>query len=245
MSSDEEKPLRLPFRIRTGAGSNQQSRGIFGVLGHIWHHHQIPLVSRQHRVHNTSPRRVGVELTDDSNYDGYFLEDEDTFLILVSIYAETPELDCAHEVGHLVDRLIGGSRYATYQNLDLLAPWCEAVGDTDLVKQLRDAFDQAVELGDFSTRPDQAELEYLVRPEELFARSFAQYVTGLEITKQHRIEAQEARDLLRKQLSEKQRASSRESGFPGYWSDSDFSPVQEAIDLLMREIGWHRGARSN
>ena len=135
------------------------------------------------------------------------------------------ELATVHEIGHFLDFSgIDAGAFASGTS-PLMRPWLDAVRATRRFGELVVAINEAIE-----GRPDAAHaLREVARPEELWARSYAQYVaaqgrspTLLASIDAFRGEAGTARRLARLL----------------HWDDDDFGPVVAAIEALFRGIGW-------
>lgn len=90
-------------------------------------------------------------------------------------------------------------------------------------------------------------LQYLLRPEELWARSYAQYIAirsgqaqGLTQLRQvQRVGARRAVSATRRYAPETDQARPRRAwAYPHQWTDAEFRPIAEAIDALFETLGW-------
>lgn len=121
-----------------------------------------------------------------------------------------PGMTAVHEIGHFLDHQVLGLRgqFASV-SAPALHAWREAVQATAAVRTIAQL--PSRQRGDF------------IRPEELWARSYAQYI------------ATRSQDpALRAQLDK-----IRAGGQPWrQWSDEDFAPVAAAIDALFKGKGW-------
>ena len=131
------------------------------------------------------------------------------------------ELVLLHEIGHFLDHRAFGcpGRFASRRHPDL-ADWRRAVLASDACVELR----RDRRLAALSGQTVDA-FEYLLDPSELWARSYAQYVT-------HR----SGDATLLEQL-----AKTRLSVAPYHlaqWEDDDFRPIGATIDGLLRRKGW-------
>jgi hypothetical protein len=74
---------------------------------------------------------------------------------------------------------------------------------------------------------DPGYVQYLLRPEELFARSYAQFV------------AVSSRDIrLLAQVGRLQNRRGNEIGYNVQWEDDDFEPLAQALETLFWRLGW-------
>lgn len=152
---------------------------------------------------------------------------------------DTPRMTTAHEIGHFLDlsgvpRPVKGAK-RDWASDPLLAEWHKTVQDTEAVKTLRGMKGKAqsvhVTLPDGRAGVMKANgkyVDYLLDPEELWARSYAQYIATRSGDK-----------TFRKELD-----SLRETGevinYPRQWSDAEFAPVAASIDGLMDKLGWRK-----
>jgi hypothetical protein len=72
-------------------------------------------------------------------------------------------------------------------------------------------------------------LDYLLRPEELFGRSYAQFIA---VASDDRI--------LRSQIRAIFDRGARPDSFPSVWNAGDFTPVGEAIKRLIIKLRWKK-----
>ncbi len=160
--------------------------------------------------------------------------------IVVVPTATCPELTLVHELGHLIDhQLLGTSwRYAsadpsllvtwrqrieaseTFQTLNAASTFIEQ-GESEVVVELPDAESYTFKFSELNIRM----VQYLLKPCELFARSYAQYIA---LRSQHNV--------LRHGLNAQQTALSR-AVIPRQWEDEDFEPIAEAFDALFHQQG--------
>ena len=130
-----------------------------------------------------------------------------------------PTLTTIHEAGHLLDlEAIGpkgnlATRAADPDMMGILA----AAEDTAAIRGLRKKLREAV--GYDAKRP----FAYLLKPEEIWARAYAQFV------------AQRARSIgLQRELS---RAIESEGGLR-QWTKGDFEKIDAAIEAMFKKWGW-------
>ena len=134
-----------------------------------------------------------------------------------------PALSFLHETGHILDQQALGAD-AIYDATSQvqpgapLAPWLNAVTQTASVQALRE------QLAAATTPQERRYLQYLLQPDELWARSYAQYIA--ERSADPELAAQLAAAL----AAEPERQ----------WEGTDFVPVSTAIDDLFASLGWLR-----
>lgn len=154
------------------------------------------------------------------------------------------ETTLAHEVGHFLDHQgIDGVGYASKIALEgkttsSLDGWWLAVARSQAYKTLLDkqqspdkyvvtVSQTSVIEGvtrEYTSVPDRAFLSYLLGPEELWARSYAQYIAVK--SGDATMLTQIARDRESKLYAESQ------------WEAGDFVPIEQAIDALFAALGW-------
>ncbi len=131
--------------------------------------------------------------------------------------ARRPELTAVHEIGHWIDELaLPGSGFSSGDS-PALAEWRKAVLGTQAVRNLSDN-------PHYAAKPKHR--KYLLRPRELWARSYAQYVATKSNDPAMLAQIAAIRD------------GTSGSWVDSHWSDSDFGPVREAIDKLFATLKW-------
>jgi hypothetical protein len=135
-----------------------------------------------------------------------------------------------HEVGHLLDiDGLGPPKRSSAASMDsILEEWRGAVTGSEAVGRLRGTLRAGLLAGVFAER-DQAFLRYLLRPQELWSRSYAQYIgsRGGDL-------------LLTKQLQQARTAVVANMEVSMQWDAEDFAAISAAIDRLFRSEGWCR-----
>jgi hypothetical protein len=135
------------------------------------------------------------------------------------------ELTITHEVGHFMEWKgipKESDSYRDFEKDDLMRPWLTAVLQTERVKTLIGELDNP-EL----TQEDVAWINYALLPDELWARSYSQYIAT-------KAEAQ----VLQMQIGLQRRMARGTIQYDGYWTKHDFHPVMDQIDQLFRALGW-------
>jgi hypothetical protein len=131
-----------------------------------------------------------------------------------------PALTAVHETGHFLDLEAIGAKgnYATLQGHREMANVLAAANRTEAVTALN------AKLAGATNEDAKDELRYLLKPEEIWARAYAQYVTQESGSWALR------RDLAKLMADEhyKQRQ----------WAETDFAPVSAAIGELFNKLGW-------
>jgi hypothetical protein len=178
------------------------------------------------RVHSDGalPRIVVApepSLADESSYE--WAEDVNIVLgIAMRPDARHPALNLLHEIGHFLDHQAIGDIGSFASPVDArLAAWRSAVKKSDAVRQLRVIAQRA------SRVRIKEHVEYLLRIEELWARSYAQFIT---IT---------SHDVgLLDDLRQDQPEPGRLTMIPVQWHNDDFLPISESILELFQTLGW-------
>lgn len=125
---------------------------------------------------------------------------------------EYPELTTAHEIGHLLDHVeLGGGYLASREGDPRLKAWRTAVDASSAVRTLQEHL----------RRPGQGASEYfltyLLRAEELFARSYSQWIATRSGDK---LMLEQIREIIHRERS------------PSQWDDDDFAAIAAAFDDL-------------
>jgi hypothetical protein len=142
------------------------------------------------------------------------------------------ELTLLHELGHLLDfRGIGaGNEFSSLRD-PLFRKWKRAINRTQAVAELESLLRQA-ESGIIQSgkrrRLSREYPAYLLKSPELFARSYTQYV-ALRSGQQSLMDQL---DLIRYNHRDVYRFRQ--------WENADFEPVFEALEKLLRRLGWIR-----
>lgn len=184
-------------------------------------------------VHGTAPLpRIPVRpLPKGDPREGVFKARQSTgapVAIELSETSRVPHLGCAHEVGHLLDiAAIPHVGTPTKTTRDWaadthLSDFHAAAQASASVKAL-----QAAAVGG-TAAVDPRRAQYLLRPQELWARAYSQYIAVRS----------GAPDLL-KEL-DALRTDPNLVHYPIHWSDDDFRPIGRAIDALFRKLGWRQ-----
>ena len=144
--------------------------------------------------------------------------------IIISLAAPDPALTLIHEIGHILDRFGLGQSGMFASPLDpVMATWRTTIATTRAVATLDHLLTADLSPGTIR------HVAYIRRYDELWARSYTQYVVG------------RGRALLATEFLDRQRARlSQPTTMPYYWHDHDFAAVAGAIDDLFRRLGWIR-----
>jgi|GEM_PF-1268092 len=145
-----------------------------------------------------------------------------------------PRLTTAHEIGHFIDHQGLGTqagRYASLHDAEL-DEWRKAVDASEPIRKLNSRLGKKTVLrktpsGTLVTMPiDSQHVEYLLRRQEIFARSYAQYIA----TRGNNVKIKtDLETVLQKD---------RYSLYPRHWDHKDFEKIAEAFDNLFRKRGW-------
>lgn len=197
------------------------SRSIHGVFADI--QRLTPKLSDLHTVRDAAmPVRVKIQNLGQGVNGRYRYSPSGPVDLVISPTANRPALTLAHEVGHYVDNQHLGENNGdgSLRRVPALDGWWDAIDRSDAVRQLRDALANppaSIASDPAALRVFQRHLSYLLGRDELFARSYAQWVA-------RRIDdAQLADELMRAQLAQ---------DVPRQWADNDFEPVAAALDAL-------------
>ena len=142
--------------------------------------------------------------------------------IVVSRSASAPALTLLHEIGHVLDRHgLGDGDILGSSGDTVLSSWRSSVDATWSIA----ALDRLI-----GTQPSSrfvAHLAYLRQYDELWARSYTQYVVS-----------RRDRSPLVDALHRRRRRAIGRVNVPYYWGAEDFRPVAHAIDDAFRRRGW-------
>lgn len=172
-----------------------------------------------HSVHVDQSRSLSVAVDSELLYPGMYSIDAagEPVRIAVNPAVARPALTFLHEVGHYLDHAVIGDRSRWASNGEMLTPWREAIASTDAVRQLEQQ----------QSAPPLPQLArgmgYLLRTEELFARSYSQWIAM-------RSGNQGLLDELGSSLSG--------LSYPEYWGMDDFAPVADAFHQVFTELNW-------
>jgi hypothetical protein len=163
--------------------------------------------------------------------------------IMIHFDTEQPHFSFLHELGHFLDNqgIDSPGRYAS-ESSPILAQWRESVHGTESVQHLRNIVNRANDPPHPSGASSEIVTEiaididyvkYLLKPRELFARSYAQYVIRRNMDVIHKhiggIILRELDDLRRQHVHRI---------YPIQWEDDDFEPIALTLDRLFRDLGW-------
>lgn len=153
--------------------------------------------------------------------------------IKVSTVSPHPHQTLAHEVGHWLDGQVLGisraqSHYAADHLPDRFKKFFDTVQQSDAYKGLVDLYAGRRKLSYIDAgkviefHADRGYLKYTLKGNEIWARSYAQYVA-----------MRSADPVLLAEL-----AADLKSAYPIQWAHDDFKPIAEAIDEILRFAGW-------
>ncbi|MBV9849089.1 MAG: hypothetical protein JO250_05305 [Armatimonadetes bacterium] len=156
--------------------------------------------------------------------------------IVVSRFTDHAGLTTLHEIGHFLDyHGLGAPGQWASETDPALGAWRDAVRNSDAVQRL----------GEVLKSPDGrvtetlssgavveytinlAYVRYLLRPEELWARSYAQFIA---------VKSGDAE--LRSQLDRRRQRPARRFSYGEHWEEADFLPISTQIEALFRQRGW-------
>jgi hypothetical protein len=153
--------------------------------------------------------------------------------IKVSANGDHPELTFVHEIGHLLDdKGIGTQGNYASKFAALFDKWRDAVDRSKSTQILQKLSKFKVIKMEVDGKPcrlsiHQNTVEYLLRREEQFARSYAQYIA-----------LKSGNPVLLKQLEKLREEEKSVIYYPRQWDDDEFEPIADAIDEIFRNLGW-------
>jgi hypothetical protein len=137
-----------------------------------------------------------------------------------------PELTHVHEIGHFLDQMALGKphQWATSVLPDDMEEWRKAVRESGAVSAMREAYRTAP-----LTQDERDAIRNLLRPRELWARSYAQYVA-----------IRSGEPILLEQVGKARSLRMPNTEVVLQWDEDDFAPIVAAIDHLFQAKGWRR-----
>lgn len=161
----------------------------------------------------------------------YFTRAGDAVQIKIRAGGDHKDLTLVHEIGHFIDHKGIPGREFSSETSAIMDKWREAVDRSSTIKRLRGLLEGPDVLG-FSDghvhRVKNGYLKYLTDYDEIWARSYAQWIT-----------LRSSDSVLRKQLvSLVEEAKMDRVWYPVHWDDDDFNEIAEAIDEIMRDLQW-------
>ncbi len=169
--------------------------------------------------------------TDEGRF-SYYVGSREAVQIAVRESGAHRELTTIHEIGHYLDHSGIGKRLEMSSVSDtMMDGWRKAVRSSAAYEKLISAKRRGyVEVerggikGIFTGPSFHSHWNYLLSDEELWARSYAQYITT-------RTNDAVLRDQLAIALSNKVEDGNQ-------WTDDDFEPIAKEIDNLFKQLGW-------
>lgn len=156
--------------------------------------------------------------------------------ITVSTINPHVELTTLHEIGHLLDYqgMDHSVKFASV-NSPLLALWRDAIKSSPPIQTLGHYLSPSISTvnevlanGSVVKYPvDKPYVEYLLKAEELWARSYSQFVAA---------KSGDPEILL--QLNKERERPAGGINYEQYWTDPDFQPIMAEIESVFRRLGW-------
>jgi hypothetical protein len=145
--------------------------------------------------------------------------------ILISRDGDDPGFTLLHELGHLLDHQgLGSTPGECASASDELDDWRAAVDASEAVHDLGEMNARSPILIPTSVGAvvalDPEDFEYLLRPEELFARSYSQWIASKGVSETLLQELEATRRML----------------YPEQWSEEDFTPIGESLERLLGRL---------
>lgn len=142
------------------------------------------------------------------------------------------ELTAAHEIGHFLDHQgISKKRgeFASHGD-QRLKPLMKALNESPSMQRLKELSKSGKAVGTdgkqykVSTR----QIQYQLRPHEVFARAYAQYVATKSGDPRMRAQLKSIQDEIKGQKVQR----------PRQWSDHEFVPIVKEFDRAFKKLGW-------
>ncbi len=181
--------------------------------------------------------RIPVVQSDSRTEQGLYVSDRQgrPLRLALSRHADRPLLTLAHEIGHVLDHQALGRPGEYASTAGRIPDVMEAIARSKAIRrlgQMQSLRRVRVRMPDGSVRMESVAhrlVQYLLRPEERFARAYAQYV------------ATRSRDAtLSQELAAAQQALLSGRVYHQQWNDDDFGPIAAALDRLFLRKGWIR-----
>ena len=181
----------------------------------------LDAVDAVHRVGPLQPMNIVPMPTGETSLAQYLAGVDGSWDIRLQESGPWPALSGLHEIGHALDQQALGTDTVHDATSEIkpgapLAPWLNAVLQTASVQAFRERLAEA------QSEAAHRYAEYHLRPDELWARCYAQYITEKSADPQ-----------LAAQL-----AISRAFDPDRQWDEVDFLPVSTAMDELFASLGW-------
>ena len=197
-------------------------------------HNAISAIDRVHKDGNLPAIPVKVKPIIDAH--GHFKKTSTNNIVKIAIsyFGSHIELTCVHEIGHFLDFSgIDNSGSFASVNSPLLDKWRQAVKNSVATQHLGKlskvthatgaSFD-----GSVVTYPvDNAYVLYLLRAQELWARSYSQFIA-----------TKSKNSILQNQLEYRLQPSANGLYYWEHWDNQDFLPIMAAIEAVFRQLGW-------
>lgn len=147
------------------------------------------------------------------------------------------KLDIVHEVGHMLHHQLVGKpeQYPSVSQNERLRIWRDAVSETPTIKKLKAALAAPGVTESIGGKRlfiptegrNRQDLEYLLRPSEAFARSYAQYIA---------VSSGDAEMLA--ELGRMRQGPGDQRWYNWSWQDDEFEDLARVFDHLLKERGW-------
>lgn len=177
-----------------------------------------------------------IPIKSDTSNDGeygafYYKNNGEAVKITISKDAPSPEMTLAHEIGHYLDLYALGEKgsIATKGN-SIMDDFMTAANESAPVKYINEILKQnSIKINDIYVPLSDSFIEflkYLISPEELFARSYAQFIAG-------RSEDSLMAEQLQKAINEDSKKL-----YSIQWKTEDFKDIETEIEKIFIKKGW-------
>jgi hypothetical protein len=181
------------------------------------------------RVHRFPPIAQPIPILLDAELPvaGRYIAEPDNERVLIRSESLGLTTTILHEIGHVFDRYAtGGGALLTDDLPTTLEPWWRAVSSSNAYERVRQTMLEHPRV------MFKVQASYLLRPSELFARCYAQYLT-----------AKSEDVLLADDLTVYPGMESAAVILPWRWTDADFADIFDALDRFMEAEGWLHQSR--
>ena len=149
------------------------------------------------------------------------------YSISLNPFGSHSELSLLHEVGHHLEwrsvpkAQLGPRDFASDPRF---ADWLYAAYNTALVQRLLHLLEQQEEGSQTFN-----EIGYLLRPNELWTRSYSQYIARAA-----------SLPVLFEQTEAENKVVTGKIKYEPYWSREEFASLQQTMDVIFAELGWSK-----
>jgi hypothetical protein len=232
-----DKPFGKPHKSEEGSSSTGTPIGkpvhhAFSVIEHPESHRVKSALDAIGKVHGDGKLpKIPFFIGDYQNHGIYAHQGPKAAGIITRQGGGHMELNSLHEIGHFLDHQGIHKRGEFASHTDArLKPLMKAIGQSEAVKALQALAKNGKARGSDgkSYRVSTRQIKYQLRPHEMFARAYAQWVV-----------LRSGDETLKKQLQGVlDEIEGQKVKRPRQWPEKDFEPIAREFDKAFRKIGW-------